>query len=84
MTADLISTIKGLLLALPNRCAIDSQRSKTAAEAAEVIKKEVFQVLNILSEYKYDSEKYKKMLREREGWQEVSAESGENADEPQE
>lgn len=84
MTADLINTIKGLLLALPNRCAIDTQRSKSAAEAAEIIKKEVYQILNILSEYKYDSEKYAKMVREREGWQDVSAESGENADEPEE
>lgn len=84
MTADLINTIKGLLLALPNRCAIDTQRSKSAAEAAEVIKKEVYQILNILSEYKYDSEKYAKMVREREGWQDVGAESGANADDSEE
>lgn len=83
MTTDLVSTIKGLLLALPNRCAIDTNRSKSAAEAAEIIKREVYKILNILSEYKYDSEKYAKKVREREGWQGVSAESGDNADESQ-
>lgn len=76
--SDLALTIKGLLLALPSRCARDARRAETDAEASEVIKKEVYKILESLAEHKYDPEIFAKRVRERKGWRdEVSAESGE-------
>lgn len=66
--SDLASTIKGLLLALPSRCARDTFRSKSSAEASEVMKKEVYKILKTLAEYKYNPETFAKKVRERKGW----------------
>ena len=65
MTADLIYTIRGALLALPGRLAVDMVGVTDAAEASDLIRREVFQIMEELSRYKYDSEKYKERVRER-------------------
>jgi len=68
MTNDLVYTIRGMILALPGRLAIDVVQAKTANEASAIIRSECYKVLEELSEYKYDPDEYQRRAREREGW----------------
>lgn len=65
MTEDLIYAIRGALLALPGRCSVDVASAKDAAEAAEIIRREVYSIMEELSSYKYDSAKYEERVRAR-------------------
>lgn len=69
MTEDLIYTIRGALMALPGRLAVDVCDVKTPAEASEVIRKEVYAVMGELSRYQYDPKKYEERVRERRKWE---------------
>lgn len=69
MTEDLIYTIRSMLLALPGRLAVDVADVDTAAEAAEIIRKEIFTVMQELTNYRYDPEKYEARVRERRNWE---------------
>ncbi len=69
MTEDLIYTIRGSLMALPGRLAVDVAGASTAAEAAEIIKREVYAVMKELSQYQYDPAKYAERVRERMDWE---------------
>ena len=73
LTEDLIYTIRDALMALPGRLAVDVAKAGTAAEAAEIIKHEVYTVMKELSSYKYDPEKYEERVRARMDW---SADNG--------
>ena len=68
MTADLIYTIRGSLLALPGRLAVDVTAVRTPAEAAEVIRKEIALLMQELSQYQYDPKKYEEWVRKRLDW----------------
>ena len=68
MTADLIYTIRGSLLALPGRLAVDVTAVRTPAEAAEVIRKEIALLMQELSQYQYDPKKYEERVRKRLDW----------------
>ena len=68
MTEDLIYTIRGALNALPGRLAVDVAAVGSAAEAAEVIRKEVYKVMKELAGYHYDPRKYEERVRERLSW----------------
>ena len=68
MTEDLIYTIRDSLLALPGRLAVDVARATNAAEAAEIIKREVYAVMKELSQYQYDPARYAERVRERMDW----------------
>ena len=68
MTEDLIFAIRGMLVALPGRLAVDTAAANTPAEASEIIRKEVYKVMSELSEYKYDPKKYEERVRERKAW----------------
>lgn len=68
MTADLIYTIRGSLLALPGRLAVDVSAVRTPAEAAEVIRKEIALLMQELSQYQYDPKKYEERVRKRLDW----------------
>jgi len=68
MTEDLIYTIRGALIAFPGRVAVDVAACNTAAEASEVIKKEVHKVMRELAGYRYDPKKYEERVRERKDW----------------
>lgn len=70
MTEDLIYTIRGALNALPGRLAVDVAVTETAAEASEVIRKEVHKVMRELAGYRYDPKKYEERVRERRAWSE--------------
>lgn len=69
MTEDLIYTVRGSLMALPGRLAVDVCDVKTPAEASEVIRKEVYAVMSELSQYRYDPKKYEERVRERKKWE---------------
>ena len=62
--------LRSMLMALPGRMAVDLANAKTAPEASEVVKKEVYGILNAMAQYKYDPAEYKKRVRERRGWNE--------------
>ena len=69
LTEDLLYTVRDSLLALPGRLAVDAAGTATAAEAAEIIKREVYLVMGELSSYTYDPKKYAERVRERMDWQ---------------
>lgn len=68
MTSDLIYTIRGSLLALPGRLAVDVAAVKSPAEAAEIIRREVTLLMQELSQYRYDPKKYEERVRARMDW----------------
>jgi len=72
ITTDLVYTIRSMIIALPGRLAVDVAAVDTAPEASEIIRRECYQVLEELSNYKYDPEEYAKRVREREGWKEAA------------
>ena len=57
-----------MLMALPGRLAVDTAAAATAAEASEIIRAEVYKVLEELAGYKYDPDEYARRVRDREGW----------------
>lgn len=69
LTEDLIYTVRGSLMALPGRLAVDVAATKTPAEAAEIIRKEVHALMRELANYQYDPEKYEERVRERRKWE---------------
>ena len=69
MTEDLIYTVRGSLMALPGRLAVDVAAVTTPAEAAEIIRKEVHALMRELANYQYDPEKYEERVRERRKWE---------------
>ena len=69
MTEDLIHTIRGSLMALPGRLAVDVAATATPAETAEIIRNEVHALMRELANYQYDPEKYEERVRERRKWE---------------
>lgn len=68
MTEDLIYSIRGMMLALPGRLAVDVVNTSTPAEAAEIIRREVHKIMEELSHYEYDPKKYEERVRDRRSW----------------
>ena len=71
LTTDLVFAIRGMLIALPGRLAIDTVGAKTAAEASNLIRAETYKILEALTNYRYDPDAYAKRVRERQGWSEL-------------
>jgi len=69
ITTDLIYTFRGMLLALPGRLAVDTAGMSEPAEVSELIRKEVYTIMDDLTQYQYDSQKYKDRVRERMNWE---------------
>lgn len=69
LTEDLIYTIRSSLMALPGRLAVDVVDAQTPAEASEIIRREVYAVMNELSRYRYDPKKYEERVRTRKNWE---------------
>lgn len=72
-----VFAVRSMLLSLPNRLAVDTANAKTKAEAAEIIKRGVYDILNQLSGLAYDKTDYQKLVRERQGWEENDIEEAE-------
>ena len=70
ITEDLVYTIRGALMALPGRLAVDVAGCDTPAEASDVIRREVYKIMRELAGYHYDPKKYEERVRERRDWSE--------------
>lgn len=68
ITTDLVMCIRSALLTLPGILAVDMAETTSAAEASEIIKKAVCDILEELANYEYNPEEYKHRVRERQGW----------------
>jgi len=68
MTEDLIYSLRGMMLALPGRLAVDVVNTSSPAEAAEIIRREVHKIMEELSHYEYDPKKYEERVRDRRSW----------------
>jgi len=68
---DHVYTLRGMLIALPGRLAVDVAAVKTATEASNLICMEVYNILEDLSNYRYDPEVYAQRVRDRQGWSEL-------------
>ena len=77
MTTDLIYAIRGAMMALPGRLAVDVAAAQSPAEAAEIIRREVNKAMRELSTYRYDPKKYEERVRQCRAWE---IESGRDAD----
>lgn len=66
---DHVMFLRSMLMALPGKLAVDLAGDHTAAEQAEVVKKEVYFILNALADHQYDPDEYKKRVMERKGWE---------------
>ncbi len=68
MNQQLVFTIRGMLVALPGRLAVDVAGVSDAAEASVLIRREVNAVLEELSNFRYDPAAYEKLVNERQKW----------------
>lgn len=69
MTEDLVFVMRNMLAALPGRLAVDVSEAGSAAEAADVIRREVHLIMAELAKYRYDPKKYEERVRERRNWE---------------
>ena len=68
ITEDMLYSVRNGLNAMPGRLAVDVVKCGTAAEAYEVIKKEVHALMKEFSAYRYDPERYAEAVRNRMEW----------------
>ncbi len=68
MTMDLVLTVRSYLLSLPGKLAVELATINEETRIAEIIKKEVHDILRDLAHYEYNPEEYQKRVRERQGW----------------
>lgn len=71
---------RSLLMALPGKLAVDCAHLTSSNEVADRIKREVYSVLDSLASFQYDAEEYKKLVLARQGWDSVSEDGDEDAD----
>lgn len=72
IVTDHVLFLRSMLMAMPGKLAVDLGGTHTAAEQAERVRQEVYFVLDQLANYKYDPEEYRKRVKERQGWENVS------------
>lgn len=65
LTEDMIYTFRASLMALPGRLAVQVADVSDKAEAAEIIRKEIFALMRELAAYEYDPDKYGERVRAR-------------------
>ena len=65
IVTDLVYSWRGALLALPGRLAVDVVGVESAAEASEIIRAEIYKVMEELSHYQYDPARYAELVKER-------------------
>ena len=79
MTEDLIFTMRNMLAALPGRLAVDVAAAESAAEAADIIRREVHSIMAEIAKYRHDPAKYEERVRERKKWEVAELEDDEKA-----
>ena len=68
MTTVLVMVNRSSFLALPGRVSTELDKVEEPVELSEKLKKEIYSILEDLSNYEYDPEEYRKRDRERRGW----------------
>ena len=68
MTTDLCLAVRSALLSVPGQLSVDVAEAQSAAEASEIIKKAINDILEELARYEYNPEEYRRRVRERQGW----------------
>jgi len=76
MVTELLFALRGMMLALPGRLAIDCANISDPAEVSERIRKEVCLIMDEMVNYKYDPAKYEELVRERLSWDKIDVEDG--------
>ena len=69
--ADLVYAARSDLMALPGRAAVDAFAAKSAAEVAEILKREIHLIMEDLATYTYDPRRFEARVRSRKGWGEA-------------
>lgn len=72
LTEDLVYNIRGALIALPGRVAVDVAAVNTAAEASTIVRREVYAIMRELSQYRYDPKRYEEKVRGRLNWDSIA------------
>lgn len=65
MTEDLIFFLRNALMSLPGRVASEVAQVSDKSQASEVIRREVYAIMEEMAQYKYDPKKYRERVRER-------------------
>ena len=65
MTEDLIFFLRNALMSLPGRVASEVAQGSDKSQASEVIRREVYAIMEEMAQYKYDPKKYRERVRER-------------------
>lgn len=68
IVGDMIARMRAEILSLPGGLAKDVTAARTPAEAAGIIKAAVNDLLNRMSEYRYDNAAFRRKVRQREKW----------------
>lgn len=71
LTTDFVYVVRSTLLAMIGRLAVDTAPIDNPAEAAVVIRHEVYRAMEGLSGYRYDPQKYIERVRDRRKWEEI-------------
>lgn len=69
MTEELVYSVRGALLALPGRLAMDVSGAESAAAAAEIIRGEIYKLMQEFAQYRYDPQRYAECVRNRMKWE---------------
>jgi len=80
ITEDWFFAIRGMILALPGRLAIDVANITDPAEASARIRDEVCLIMQEMSNYQYDPKKYEELVRERLSWDKINTGEGTDDD----
>lgn len=80
ITTDLVMSIRSMLTSLPGRLAVAVAQHDSAEECSIIIKEQINDVLNALSDYDYNPKKYEERVRQRRAWAEAMEEELEESD----
>lgn len=80
ITTDLVMSIRSMLTSLPGRLAVAVAQHDSAEECSIIIKEQINDVLNALSDYEYNPKKYEERVRQRRAWAEAMEEELEESD----
>lgn len=65
MTEDLIFFLRNALMSLPGRVASEVAQVSDKSQASEVIRREVYAIMEEMAQYEYNPKKYRERVRER-------------------
>lgn len=69
ITGEMVTTLRNMLLALPGRLAVDVTNAVNSAEAANIIRTEIYKVMEEMARFQYDPAKYEERVRDRQNWE---------------